>query len=131
MEPFTTMAIKLNLEEQLWKTEAKGDKIWVSQLKSFLRLKMKFLSFTANRFFNVILSYHQQFQSINIPTHFSSLQPPKNLIPNTEAITYRFFPSLSITTKKKERIFLKKTSLRGSQHSRRQFCKKGVKGQTA
>ena len=101
------MAIKLNLEEQLWKTEAKGDKIWVSQLKSFLRLKMKFLSFTANRFFNVILSYHQQFQSINIPTHFSSPQPPKNLIPNTEAITYRFFPSLSITTKKKERIFKK------------------------
>lgn len=66
-----------------------------------LRLKMKFLSFTANRFFNVILSYHQQFQSINIPTHFSSPQPPKSLIPNTEAITYRFFPSLSITTKKK------------------------------
>ena len=63
------MAIKLNPEEQLWKTEAKGGKIWVSQFKSFLQLKMKFLSFTANRFFNVILSYHQQFQFINIPTH--------------------------------------------------------------
>ena len=44
------MAIKLNLEEQLQKTEAKGGKIWVSQLKSFLQLKIKFLSFTANNF---------------------------------------------------------------------------------
>lgn len=126
MEPFTTMAIKLNPEEQLWKTEAKGGKIWVSQFKSFLQLKMKFLSFTVNRFFNVILSYHQQFQFINIPTHFSSPQPPKSLIPNTEGITYRFFPSLLITTKKKERIKKKKPPREGSQHSRRHFRKKGV-----
>lgn len=51
MEPFTIMPIKLNLEEQLWKTEAKSGKTTAGlSIKSFIHPKIKLLSFGHNSF---------------------------------------------------------------------------------